>query len=490
MARYHERAYPCIDVEEGIRDATPTKRPAASHSAFRRASDRSHHTAVFRRAASVVLHAHAMLPPSELEAKFRRFDQERKEMQDALKLSYVRRGVATFAAGPIAAASGIVISAVTSSPDTGRAISAVGVAVCMAGFLSMTLADYDLDEVFSRHRAIGTAFPAVMVLIFSMLIAAGSPAFITPLLPVLYFFARRRQVLDRAPGFPPWTMVIFLASGSWGWALGYAGWACQRVLAMNSDTVHDAERLATWGLVAYFLMATAIPVALYVRWSVRMDATHCAWRVGYTWGVFLGGGVAYDALGLPMFPPQYALTGAAFSFPSIVFLLYRDTVSGFLAQRFFRGRRLQDGAFVAELAQPAKPRVGDRHDWHDMATRTWHKAFVTSVKPELVEVRLVDGANESERLKIVPTPSRSLTAEGLRQLALRSLRGVAADKITLELLQSSVTAEQDQAATYALGQDCTAGENDFFLSHSWHDDAKAKHDALQKACLWKGGQRE
>ena len=41
-------------------------------------------------------------------------------------------------------------------------------------------------------------------------------------------------------------------------------------------------------------------------------------------------------------------------------------------------RQQLDGRFIAELAQPAPTRVGDRHDWYDDTECKWHRGVVTA----------------------------------------------------------------------------------------------------------------
>eukprot|EP01043_Picozoa_sp_COSAG02_P017382 COSAG02_NODE_786_length_17199_cov_25.278889_20_plen_74_part_00 len=50
------------------------------------------------------------------------------------------------------------------------------------------------------------------------------------------------------------------------------------------------------------------------------------------------------------------------------------------------------------------------------------------------------------------------------------------ENISRDLLATSSGSE----ATYALSEDCALGEIDFFISHSWSDDATLKYDKLQQ----------
>ena len=84
-------------------------------------------------------------------------------------------------------------------------------------------------------------------------------------------------------------------------------------------------------------------------------------------------------------PSWFAPVGFAIAAPSAVYLLYGNAISSALERRFYAGRRLQDGSFVAELAQPALTSVGDRRDWHDDAEGKWYRGVVTARVDEAEE---------------------------------------------------------------------------------------------------------
>ena len=50
------------------------------------------------------------------------------------------------------------------------------------------------------------------------------------------------------------------------------------------------------------------------------------------------------------------------------------------------------------------------------------------------------------------------------------------ENISRELLATSGGSE----ATYALSEECSLGQIDFFISHSWSDDATLKYNKLQQ----------
>jgi hypothetical protein len=413
-------------------------------------------------------------PQLDLEARFCQFEAERQLLREQMQMHFVRCGVVLLAVS-------VVLHIVATSSKFG-AMGVAGAAMSMTGILTLTLADFDFDEVCSRRRAIGTTFVAVVAVFFAGLTIVKNACYIFPLVPILYFFARRHQVLDQALGYPRVTQIMTAAS--FGWAVGKAG---------------GTVRTGVWALGVYYLLAAAAIAALHRHWVRRMGPSRCMWCCIYTWLAALGAGNVFEALALPFAAlastrSNVASNGAAMIVPALAYLCCCDTITSFLAHRFYRGRRLQDGEFIAEMAQPEAARIGDRHDWHDPETGTWHEGRVVSVHDAAVEVQLVhtaitgshqptaaappSGATSRSRYAI-PTAGRNLPAHELRAMALAGLRGVRGDRITLALMQSP----QGSAATCMLGQKCEPGEIDFFISHSWHDDPVAKLVAIEQVAV-------
>jgi hypothetical protein len=226
-------------------------------------------------------------------------------------------------------------------------------------------------------------------------------------------------------------------------------------------------------------------------------------------------------------PSMSVLLGASQIIPLVFFALFGSTLRSSAKSHFYKGRRLEDGACLAEIIQQKSPHVGDRHDWHDNCTKTWHEGKVVSVDQHAggitvnidltnsiepatpgvprsqslkLQARQVDGSRSpspeipvvkaavSRSIKLEQRPAgrrakrrasavlKTSSAAELHTMGLEELRGISGDKITLELLSSSV----GSAETQAMAVSCKPGEIDFFLSHSWHDDPAAKLRALQK----------
>jgi hypothetical protein len=154
---------------------------------------------------------------AELEARFGRFDEERKAARDQLQTRFVRWGLGLFALGVVT----IIVGIIASDADLHAVLGPLSSAFIMVGMLTMTMADHDLDEVFSRRHCLSVPFPAVSVLFFASLSLRRSLAFMLAALPSLYLAVRHRRVLGRATGSPRWTQLILVYSVSILSPLGY-----------------------------------------------------------------------------------------------------------------------------------------------------------------------------------------------------------------------------------------------------------------------------
>jgi hypothetical protein len=441
-------------------------------------------------------------------AAFQAFDRERAELRDAKQMWYTVRGFGLLAAGCLLFSAGAVLDFVSPSWPAGAdrvtagALGAVGAAIIMmAGLMLVMFADHDLDEVFSRRRGLGLVLAILGAISgVALLVVLRSPAFVLWVLPMLC--ACHPRVLSGAPGYPRWTTLVFVGGASIGQLLGLAGFHAQRAVGATSALlVYDpggggssggssssyiadasAVRLGSWALAVYCALSAAAVAALFRRWSGSTSTMHCAWRCFYAAFLLVGLGLMTSAA-VPRSPSWFAPVGFACFAPAAAYLLYGDAISSALGRRFYSGRRLDDSVFVAEMGQPTQARVGDRHDWHDVSAGEWHRAEVTAVREAELDVRLEAGRPSGRRsstcnqiTRTVPNRGAGLSPAALLKMAEDSLRGIKGSNITLELLVSS----ESTSETYALGEECKYGDVDFFLSHSWHDDAKAKHEAIQK----------
>ena len=154
---------------------------------------------------------------AELEERFSRFDAERKAVRDQLQTRFVRWGLGLFVVGM----GTLIVGSIAGGANLYAVLGPLGAATLMVGMLTMTMADHDLDEVFSRRRCLSVPFPAVLALLFASFTLRRSLAFVLSELPLLYFFVRHRRVLGRAPGSPRWTQLVLVYPCSILFPLGY-----------------------------------------------------------------------------------------------------------------------------------------------------------------------------------------------------------------------------------------------------------------------------
>jgi hypothetical protein len=83
------------------------------------------------------------------------FDAERKVEREQLQTRFVRWGLWVVVLGMVTAGVGYAVA------DLQAIAKPVGAALFMAGGLTATVADHDLDEVFSRRRWLSVPIPVV-----------------------------------------------------------------------------------------------------------------------------------------------------------------------------------------------------------------------------------------------------------------------------------------------------------------------------------------
>ena len=219
-----------------------------------------------------------------------------------------------------------------------------------------------------------------------------------------------------------------------------------------------------------------------------------------------------------------AIIGVLLIVPSAILMKERTAVFGFLTLRFEHAQSNTDGAFIAELLEFRKTKAGDvwwlHHGREDLAferfdhRRNWVKGRVLRVERDAFIVRVagltprastgvsVDPpSKDSRKVKSsqvqvetrVPLASHGMQATALLQLAQANLRCIDFQGLSLELMSGKVQGvglagpKSDQSGTslvstdlYKLSRPVKPGEAiDFFLSHSWHDNAAEKWEKLE-----------
>ena len=218
----------------------------------------------------------------------------------------------------------------------------------------------------------------------------------------------------------------------------------------------------------------------------------------------------------------------------VVYTIGRQRLFDSMAKRFAKAHAVNDGAFIAQLLDTAVASEGDTW-WihrdepnerfgHFDPRRNWQKGvvkktnrdnFLVVVPPEqdpqdgqnvflspsmkslLTNVEKEDGSlSAKSRFKsisrsrvsplapieyTIPITNRGLSADELMRNAVAELRCIDWANITRELLSSSTGGGSGVAAVdlFTLSRPVAPGEQiDYFMSHSWHDDAETKFDKL------------
>lgn len=192
--------------------------------------------------------------------------------------------------------------------------------------------------------------------------------------------------------------------------------------------------------------------------------------------------------------------------PVFVIAVGREKTFKFILRRFDRRHAEMDGAFMAELLTDrdvVKGMIwwihhGANYETEDPfdPSRNWTKGRVVEVAEEAF---LVDTAvTETPKLSLARTTlesrlstasssnyqprefhrvlmlDRLMPARDLLALGRRNLRCINWEAMTFELMSGTTRAGRT-AGNYDLSRPVLAGEKiDYFLSHSWHDDAVAK----------------
>eukprot|EP00929_Paragymnodinium_shiwhaense_P080717 TRINITY_DN4210_c0_g4_i1.p1 TRINITY_DN4210_c0_g4~~TRINITY_DN4210_c0_g4_i1.p1 ORF type:complete len:978 (+),score=45.26 TRINITY_DN4210_c0_g4_i1:128-3061(+) len=200
----------------------------------------------------------------------------------------------------------------------------------------------------------------------------------------------------------------------------------------------------------------------------------------------------------------------------LMVIVGRRQLFSFTARRFDRDpmRARRDGAFLASLLDGAsRVQVGDEFWIHhgreddkypeQDAKRNWDRGAVVRVGADTFVVRtyppvsaLKDAAvlqrsssSLSTRLSgaavyhTMPMAGRELTVENMLAFAQQELRCIDWRNISRELMAGSCS-DDLEFEPHSLSRPVRKGEViDYFMSHSWHDDADAKWAKLQQVAL-------
>jgi len=189
-------------------------------------------------------------------------------------------------------------------------------------------------------------------------------------------------------------------------------------------------------------------------------------------------------------PPRDDVSLALVSLLSFLLLalLFHNQIFGVVTALFEKQHQLEDGVLIASLLESGNPDVGDPWHIHDNnaykatppRSKKWYKGVVKASYDNYFVVEVIDETPlplDGSVQKTTRIPSCGvLDATELVALSKSLLFCVRYEDLTLELFAAdnpSPTVE-----SHKLAKKCRSGEIDWFVSHSWRDDAKLKWAAL------------
>lgn len=282
-------------------------------------------------------------------------------------------------------------------------------------------------------------------------------------------------------------------------ALGFpAIWWLQHVSRRGGERVDGQQNssvLAFFGCVYWFLgsvgFSDAVGFAAYYFHAAMDDLS-------------LQSSLLISFSGLAMFVPT-----------SCFILLGRGLIFSQVTRQFELEHAEIDGAFMAELLDSVSVEVGmtwwvhhgrnyTNYDTSD-PLRNWTKgivreltgsAFVVELPNQVIVRQTISTAEATSNLSIresvsatrslVPLAATGMSSQNL-VLSMRStLRCIEWKNISVELLYSQFSGAPGGDITRLLDLSRLVGTEehiDYFISHSWHDDAQKKFEVLSKAAL-------
>lgn len=178
-------------------------------------------------------------------------------------------------------------------------------------------------------------------------------------------------------------------------------------------------------------------------------------------------------------------------FALLVFAIGRDNSFTFLERILDRADAGKDGAFMAELLMVRRIVPGMTwwvHHGENKGTknpfdphRNWTRCQVVEGSDDGFFVEpMVSSSRMHHTGKIyVKMMGRSMPAQELLAIARRTLRCIDWETMTFELMSGAISGNTPISNMYYLSRPVQSGETiDYFMSHSWHDDAKLKWHKL------------
>uniref|UniRef100_A0A7S2FHB6 TIR domain-containing protein n=1 Tax=Octactis speculum TaxID=3111310 RepID=A0A7S2FHB6_9STRA len=177
--------------------------------------------------------------------------------------------------------------------------------------------------------------------------------------------------------------------------------------------------------------------------------------------------------------------------PLALFVFGQQVIFGFLVRRIDSMYYAKDGGFLAELFMAREFEIGDVY-WVQSMTLQRLLLQIDSPVPEQVYRRewcpgVIISLNDDITMQaIVKVEGIEMTVAGLRNtltleeiLDSNAIRCVAWEKLTLESMMNYNSKTSDEIDDYELSRPLGKGKHiDFFISHSWRDNAEVKWECL------------
>lgn len=351
-------------------------------------------------------------------------------------------------------------------------------------------------------------------------IRAGAP-YLHALVVVMPFtlIIRRKRVFEQRSPAASLLMTFFVWWQSLSWAVLYAK------MSLADDMPHPTMRMTQ---AAICFLATLVPVVFYCAAHVKaqLDGTVLFYSQMYAGLLIMG---LKNGVMLIWLPARLEIIFSMVPLlpPVFVLVVGRDNVFGYMSRLFDREQSTKDGAFVAGLLaskpveegnvwwvprqHPSDMYAANDHRRHFIRGRVEHVrtsgneyyidvrlppaslqfqpfggtgAFLSSpcsakVLPALMEDPIGRGFGQ---VRTVCLYAHHETSEVMLDRAMSNLRCVDFSTLSMELLiRASSVVVVPEGSLFNFSRPLEPGEKiDFFLSHSWHDDARAKWSELVK----------
>ena len=374
---------------------------------------------------------------------------------------------------------------------------------------------YDIDEVMLKRYKVRVSFGLVLAC-YSLSTITRAGSFIYPVGAV---FGLASTIGWRQRSLWRWSTTLML----------FFGWDCMNVSAVSfrsflSDDPVGASFVdaSSYGLIVIgstslvWLLVLVVPV-ITLRTQYHRSAgakglapTAAFWYAGYVYAVYLANYHFWVSLfkfasqkhpSLAVIDTCYSL---AYAGPvALVCIMGRDWLFNFVARRLDSSdsRREQAGAFVAALLDESKLVVGQTWWLHLEGgaentkyaqgdhRRNWSKGVVVEVSGMEFGVQLkgvgrsvAQPTTQEDKVMYLPLAARGMSSNELLKEARKRLRCINWESITKELMMTMSSSSLTTGQLDALSRPLRHGERiDYFMSHSWYDDADGKWNALLRS---------